>query len=90
MTVEPGTSMEINGKAGGLFNTLKSADGKYITLEEIKLANLSMTVGSGSAFLAMHGENLAANIVDYSCSEATVTLSGSGLFKKQIIVVLMK
>lgn len=77
VTVQSGTSMNISGSAGGLLYVIESASGKYVTFDNIKLENLSMTAGSGSALLVVNGQNLAANIVDYSCAGATVTPGGS-------------
>lgn len=76
VTVQSETSMNISGSAGGLLYVIESASEQYVTFDNIKLENLSMTAGSGSALLVVNGQNLAANIVDYSCAGATVTPGG--------------
>ena len=76
VTVQPETSMNISGSAGGLLYVIESASEQYVTFDNIKLGNLSMTAGSGSALLVVNGQNLVANIVDYSCAGTTVTPGG--------------
>ena len=74
--VSAGAVIDSKGSTGALLFATDTVEEQYLTFEKVDLNRLTMKTGAKSAFLAAYGQALAANVVDYSCTGATVDTAG--------------
>ena len=86
VTVQSGTEMNVGTDVGGLCRTIQTANGQYMTFANVNLANLKLTLKNKGGLLALNGQFLAANVVDYNCTGATVTLTDGTNFDEVVEV----
>lgn len=73
VTVQAGTEMNVGTDVGGLCWRIQTANGQYMTFDNVNLENLKLTLNNRGGLIALNGQFLAANIVDYSCKGAIIT-----------------